>query len=316
MKPIGITLGEPTGIGPELVVRSLASMTPKDARFLIYGSPALLERTALDLGIRPFWNQEKIALRPIDTNPNTGVFLAKNVEARAKATLEMLDAAAEDARNGLIAALVTAPIDKSVVRTLLPEFTGHTEYLAEKAAVRKTVMMLDNGEIRVVLLTNHVALRDVYRELSSQGLEEIVRIVSQALRQRFGISNPRFALAGVNPHAGEIVKDSEEEEIFAPAVSKLKREGIFIEGPFAADSLFAKARGGMWDVVLSPYHDQGLVAAKYSGLQRVVNITLGLPYLRISPGHGVAYDIAGKGVADTRSFERALRIAQTEELES
>jgi 4-hydroxythreonine-4-phosphate dehydrogenase len=243
-----------------------------------------------------------------------GYFSSEDKKQRAEAVLAALENATEDCRSEKITALITAPIDKSILRVLRPDFTGHTEYLAERAGHVRTVMMLDNTELRVALVTNHVALRDVSRSITQEILEETIRVSASGLRSYFGIERPRIAVAGLNPHAGEITKDAEEERIFQPVIKKLAADGWSVQGPFPGDSLFPKARNGKWDLLIAPYHDQGLIAAKYPGLDKVVNITLGLPYLRISPGHGVAYDIAGLNQADTRSFERALLIAEERKL--
>ncbi len=286
---IGITLGEPKGIGPEIVVRSLAESNRPDVQFFIYGNP-----TIIDSAVKQ-WN--------IQLPPNVTIRSCK------PDVLSTLDLAAEEALSKKISALVTAPIDKSIVRRQVPDFTGHTEYLARSAGHVKTLMLLDNGEIRVVLLTEHIPLRDVSRTLTKEKVENSIQLVAATFAEMFGISRPRLAMAGLNPHAGEIVSNAEELTVFAPALKSLRERGIEVDGPFAADSLFPLAKEKKWDALISPYHDQGLVAAKYPGLDKVVNITLGLPYLRVSPGHGVAYDIAGKKPADIRSFQRALRVA-------
>ena len=316
-------MGEPCGIGPEIVIRSLAKGIPHEVPMVIYGSPLLLEKAARDCGFRPFWNvsstletNDLIVVFPVGPNPLEGRFPTGETSLRAQATLCALDRASEDALSGRLSALITGPIDKTLVRTVLPEFTGHTEYLAQKAAGVSTVMMLDNTEIRVVLVTNHISLKEVSRSITRERLENVIRISAASLQKMFGIEQPRIALTGLNPHAGELVEGAEESEIFRPVVEKLSSQGWKIEGPFAADSFFALARYGGWDFIVSPYHDQGLVAAKYPGLDKVVNITLGLPYLRVSPGHGVAYDKVGQKRADARSFERALRIASTRSLVS
>jgi 4-hydroxythreonine-4-phosphate dehydrogenase len=170
-------------------------------------------------------------------------------------------------------------------------------------------MLMDNGEMTILLLTGHIPLRDIAATLTQELVESSIRLALSDLKSRFELKKPRIAVAGLNPHAGEIVTNSEESAVFTPVLDRLRGEGIDIEGPFAADSLFPMARGGRWDLIVSGYHDQGLIAAKYPGLDKVVNITLGLPYTRVSPGHGTAYDIAGLGRADPRSFERALKIA-------
>jgi 4-hydroxythreonine-4-phosphate dehydrogenase len=303
MRSIGITLGEPCGIGPELVARTIPKYSTANIRPVVYGSPRLLNRVAAELRI----DISRIILRP--TGPDMDRFAPEDRSLRAKSVLSTLEAVSGDAQSGELAAVVTAPIDKSIVRTVVPSFLGHTEYFRDQACVPRTVMLLDNTELRVALLTTHVPLRQVPDLMTVKLIEETVRITASALREHLQTTHPRFAVAALNPHAGETSSDPEEERIFRPALEHLRADGFEIEGPFPADTLFAKARGNRWDAVISPYHDQGLVAAKYPGLDKVVNITLGLPYLRVSPGHGVAYDLVGTGRADTRSFERALRIA-------
>ncbi|MFH1263826.1 MAG: 4-hydroxythreonine-4-phosphate dehydrogenase PdxA [Pseudomonadota bacterium] len=303
MRSIGITLGEPCGIGPELVARTVTTFATTDLRPVVYGSPRLLNRVARDLGI----DLSRILFRP--AGPDLERFDPEDRSSRAESVISSLDAVSRDAQSGELAAVVTAPIDKSVVRTIVPSFVGHTEYLRDRASVPRTIMLLDNTELRVALLTTHVPLRQVPDLMSARLIEETVWITVGALCEHLQIARPRLAIAALNPHAGETSSDPEEERVFRPAIEHLRTQGFEIEGPFPADTLFAKARGNRWDVVISPYHDQGLVAAKYPGLDKVVNITLGLPYLRVSPGHGVAYDLVGMGNADTRSFERALRIA-------
>lgn len=306
MKTIGITLGEPCGIGPELAIRTVQKFRQENVHFVLYGSPNLLTRTSESLGITL---PTSATVKGVGPDPSNGIFDDQDLHQRADAVLATLNMATEDVQKGDTSALVTGPIDKAVVRTRLPSFMGHTEYLAQRAGVPKTLMMMDNAEIRVVVLTTHIALRDVSTALSGQMFEEAVRLAAQSFSQWCGIEKPRFAVAGINPHAGETVKNSEEKVILEPVISRLQKEGFRIDGPLPADSLFPKARTGTWDLILSPYHDQGLVAVKYGGLDKVVNITLGLPYLRVSPGHGVAYDLAGKGEANTGSFIRALTIA-------
>ncbi len=311
MRTVGITLGEPCGIGPELVVRCLSRETPGGGSVRVYGSPALLFKTAHDLDIEFFASKPPphVEIVPCGPDPSNGLFRREDPAARAEAALAALDRAHSDAVSGKIAALVTAPLDKAVVRTKIPDFAGHTGYLARLAGVPKTLMLMDNGEFRILLLTDHIPLRQVPSALTARHVEDSIRLAAAEFRDRFGFPDPKMAVLGLNPHAGEIVPDSEEETVFRPVIERLRRESFRIEGPFPADSFFPSARGAGWDFVVSGYHDQGLVAAKYSGLERVVNITLGLPYLRVSPGHGTAYDLAGRGVADVKSFERALRIA-------
>jgi phosphomannomutase/4-hydroxy-L-threonine phosphate dehydrogenase PdxA len=225
-RTIGITLGEPCGIGPELVIRSLAKGPPADARIVVYGSPALLEATASDLGIEPFWgesSQAAVRIVPCGPDPKGGHFDTDDLRARAEATLVALDAGSADALAHRTHALVTAPIDKSVVRRLVPGFTGHTRYLAEKAGVERTIMLLDNTEIRVVLVTEHIPLREVPARVTQEELKITVRTTAEAFRKWFGKPKLRVAVAGLSPHAGEIVERSEEEVVMAPGDWRLER---------------------------------------------------------------------------------------------
>ncbi|MFH1018798.1 MAG: 4-hydroxythreonine-4-phosphate dehydrogenase PdxA [Pseudomonadota bacterium] len=311
MHAVGITLGEPCGIGPELVVRCFSRETPGGGAVRVYGSPALLFKTGQDLGIEFFASKlpPHVELVPCGPDPSRGFFVFDDLSARAEAAVAAIERAHRDAVSGKISALVTAPIDKAVVRTKLPGFAGHTGYLARLANVPRTLMLMDNGEFRILLLTDHIPLRDVPGALTPGHVEDSLRLALSEFRDRFGIPDPKVALLGLNPHAGEIVQNAEEDAVFRPVIALFRKEGVRIEGPFPADSFFSSARGAGWDLVVSSYHDQGLIAAKYAGLHQVVNITLGLPYLRVSPGHGTAYDLVGRGTADLRSFERALRIA-------
>jgi 4-hydroxythreonine-4-phosphate dehydrogenase len=305
-------MGEPCGIGPELVVRSLPNCARNGNSFRIYGSESILRRTAEELGIEPFWSTDSRAqfqLVPPGLEPAGGRFSLGDKIGRARATLGFLEIAAGDIQRGEIGALVTAPIDKAVVRSVIPSFTGHTAYLGDRAHCKKTFMLLDNTEIRIVLLTEHIPLRDVAKTITHELIEEALSIACDSFRRLAGKEKLRVAVLGLNPHAGEIVERSEEEMVLKPVIERMTSPVLKLEGPFPADSFISQARKGGWDFILSPYHDQGLIAAKYLGLDKVVNITLGLPYLRVSPGHGTAYDIVGHGKADIRSFQRAVEIA-------
>lgn len=307
IRTLGITAGEPCGIGPELIVRSASMFQSLDCDIILFGNESVLMRTARQLDISPFWNRGRIHL--VNCNTDKDDFEHTDRGARADLTLAALHEASRRALKREIESIVTCPIDKSVVRVRLPDFTGHTGYLAELAEVSKTVMLLDNTELRVILLTEHVALRDVASVLTRDLVETSILISIKALTEQYGFTKLKIAVAGVNPHAGETVRDAEEEQVLKPVISMLRDRGISIEGPFAADTLFPLARNGRWDLLVSPYHDQGLVAAKYPGLDKVINVTLGLPYARVSPGHGTAYDLVGKGCADLRSFHRAVTAA-------
>ncbi len=310
-RTIGITLGDPCGIGPELVVRTLSKHLAADTKIVLYGSLNLLDMVAKQLDIPPTWRSPSITVVQAGPDPKGGIFDPKDTATRARAVIESLDRAAEDGLAGKLTVLLTAPIDKHVVRSQIPGFSGHTGYLAQRAKVPRAVMLMDNREIRVAFVTEHISLRDVPGEFTAEKLKETVRITADGFTRYLGLRKPHIVVAGLNPHMGETVEGSEEETLIKPTIKELKAEGIEIEGPMAPDSLYALARHETWDVIISPYHDQGMVAVKYAGMEHVVNITLGLPYLRLSPGHGVAYEHVGKGTADTRSFGRSFRIALT-----
>lgn len=307
---IGITLGEYYGIGPEIVLKTYGEMRDHFPPCKIYGSAGLLEKKAKELKLPHFWEEEDFEI--MDTYTHS---VSKgDTKSRAEYVLSTLNNSIEDAMSGKISSIVTCPIDKSVIQHLLPNFSGHTEYLAEKSGSDKTVMMLNNKEFSIALLSNHVSLRDVSKKLSLQNVENIIATATTSLARHFHIRDPKIALLGMNPHAGELDPHAEEKEVFAPAIQNLKEKGFDIHGPFPADSFFPVAKKQKWDLVFSPFHDQGLVAAKYNGLENVINVTLGMPFLRISPGHGVAYDIVDQNIADHHSFKRSLLAVQKHSL--
>jgi 4-hydroxythreonine-4-phosphate dehydrogenase len=302
---IGITLGEYFGVGPEIFLKTYQSMGNQFPTCKIYGSEHLLEIKAKELGIPMFW---KDSSRFIMRETGNQIIEKSNVKLRAEYVIRTLDAVIQDANEKNIRGIVTCPIDKSIVKSVLPNFTGHTEYLAEKSGAKKTVMMLCNLDFNIALLSNHVSLRDVSSLLTTETVERTIRTSVESFSKHFDVKKPKIAILGLNPHAGELDDASEERIVFLPLIKKLQFEGLDIHGPYPADSFFPKAKKDVWDIVFSPYHDQGLVAAKYAGLEHVINVTLGMPYLRISPGHGTAYDIVDQNIADHRSFERAITV--------
>ncbi len=308
---IGITLGEYFGIGPEILVKTYLDLQDRFPPCRIYGSKMLMEQKAAEFQAPRFWEDGDSELIETYLNP-----VAKgDTKSRAEYVLSTLNVSIEHALKDEISSIVTCPIDKSVVQKLLPTFTGHTEYLEEKSGVSKTVMLLNNREFSIALMTNHVSLRNVSSKLYSSNIEELVQSSVRSFSRHFHISDPKVAVLGVNPHAGELDANSEEKQLLIPMIENLRSKGMDIQGPFPADSFFPKAKKEKWDIVFSPFHDQGLVAAKYNGLENVINVTLGMPFLRVSPGHGVAYDLVGKSIADHRSFERALLAAQKHTLD-
>ena len=335
MKPIAITLGDPCGIGPEIILKAFAAGLPAPA--VVVGDPALLEREAvrlrLPLAIRTIASADALATADADA---TGGTLAPSAAVPVLATTALpedlpvgsIDVRAGDAAyryvaraamlamRGEVRALVTAPINKEAMHRAGHDYPGHTELLAELAGNVPVRMMLANSELRTVLVTIHMALRDALDALTRELIGETIAIAHDALRAA-GIARPRIAVAGVNPHAGEGGAFGREEiEMVAPAIADARSHGIDASGPHPPDTVFMRARGfALCDVVIAMYHDQGLIPVKYMGIDDGVNITIGLPYVRTSPDHGTAFDIAGRvdesgrGLADERSLVAALRQA-------
>jgi 4-hydroxythreonine-4-phosphate dehydrogenase len=230
--------------------------------------------------------------------------------AAGAAAAACIRAALGHARSGAAAALVTAPIHKEALAAAGEPYPGHTELLQAECGGAPVRMMLANDELRTVLHSIHLSLRDAIDAVSRDGVLATIRIADAALK-RFGITAPRIAVAGLNPHAGEGgLFGSEECEHIAPAVAAARAEGIDASGPHAPDTVFMRARSGAFDVVIAMYHDQGLIPVKYLGLEQGVNVTLGLPVVRTSPDHGTAFDIAGRGTADPASLISAARMAR------
>jgi 4-hydroxythreonine-4-phosphate dehydrogenase len=232
--------------------------------------------------------------------------------ANSSYVLRTLEIAADGCRDGSFDALVTAPLQKSVINEAGIAFTGHTEYLAGRTGAPHVVMMLVGGGLRVALATTHLALKDVARNITAEGLERTLRVLRQDLMGRFGIGRPRILVAGLNPHAGESgFLGREEADIIAPLLDRLRREKFDLGGPFPADTLFSPQRLKGWDCVLAMYHDQGLPVLKYASFGAGVNVTLGLPIIRTSVDHGTALELAGSGRADAGSLIEAIRLAAT-----
>lgn len=224
--------------------------------------------------------------------------------------LATLERATEGALRGEYAAIVTAPVQKSVLNDAGVPFTGHTEYLAEKSGAKQVVMMLVGGGLRVALATTHLPLAAVPRALSIDGLTAVIEVLHADLRSKFGIAAPRIGVCGLNPHAGEGgYLGREEIDIIAPALDRLRARGMQLEGPLPADTVFVPAYARRFDAILAMYHDQGLAPLKYASFGRGVNVTLGLPFIRTSVDHGTALDLAGSGRADAGSMRAAIALA-------
>jgi 4-hydroxythreonine-4-phosphate dehydrogenase len=323
--PLAVTQGEPAGIGPEITLKAWLQRNELAVPpFLVLGDMALFETTARALG----W---PVPIEAVGLAEAPGVFqdalpvlpLSSTVSAvpgrpdprTAAATIEAIDTAVAYARQGRVAGIVTNPIAKHVLYAAGFRHPGHTEYLAALAAKPgesppHPVMMLWSDELAVVPVTVHIPLKDVPPALSADLIVRTARIVAKDLRDRFGVPRPRIAVAGLNPHAGEnATLGTEDRDIILPAIAQLQAEGLAVTGPWPADTMFhAEARAG-YDAALAMYHDQALVPIKTIAFDEAVNVTLGLPFVRTSPDHGTAFDIAGKGVARPNSLIAALRLA-------
>ena len=311
---VGVTLGDPAGVGPELVARALGE-APAGARLRVYGDRAVLERAAAVIGA-PLDDR---ALELVEVTRLPPPPFGAPSEAGARAQIAYLEAAIADARRGELGALCTAPIHKASCRAAGFAFPGHTELLAARLAPAgapplAVTMMIAGPRLRVALATVHLALREVPAAIADG--ERVVRAIVQAaeaLPRVFGVARPRIAVAGLNPHAGEEGSFGDEEpRAIAPAVERARRTlgaAAELSGPLVPDVVFRDAAAGRYDAVVALYHDQGLIPVKLLHFDEAVNVTLGLPLCRTSPDHGVAYDIAGTGRARPDSFLAALRLA-------
>jgi 4-hydroxythreonine-4-phosphate dehydrogenase len=301
LKPrLALTLGDPRGIGPEIAARALeapleADITVIGAEDQIAGVPASRRITVGS------WRSGPGEAEPARGDPGAHprAVLAGKIAGHSVETAVRLALA------GDVDGIVTAPINKHALHLAGFPFPGHTEWLAHLAGDIDVAMMLAADNLRVVLVTTHVALRDVPSLLTVDRVVRTGKVTRRALQDWFGIREPRLAICAVNPHAGESgLFGDEESRILAPAAAQLKAEG-----PFPADTVFIRAMRGEFDAVLAPYHDVGMTAIKVAAFGRGVNVTLGLPFPRTSPDHGTAFDIAGKGVADWGSMREALELA-------
>ncbi len=303
-RPIAITSGEPAGIGPEIALAVAASA---GAPMVLIGDAQWLRRTASSCGIAwPLPAQVSIEHVPLAAPVAAGRLDPRN----AHYVLRTLDAAIDGCLRGRYAAMVTAPVQKSVIMDAGVPFSGHTEYLAARTSTPHVVMMLIGGGLRVALATTHLPLAEVPRAITAGTLAATLDVLDHDLRLRFGIAAPRIGVAGLNPHAGEGGHLGREEiEVIAPALAAARARGIDAAGPLPADTLFVPATLARFDAVLAMFHDQGLPVLKHASFGHGVNVTLGLPFVRTSVDHGTALDLAGKKLADCGSMAAALALA-------
>ena len=320
--PLAVSLGDPSGIGPDVLLKAWANrnMTPLPTMF-VAGDIEFLKRRAELLGLKIEFSHypETVisdnALPVLDIGHSLTGTAGKPDIADAMGTIKSIDTCVDLIFQGKAAGIVTCPINKHVLYDAGFKQPGHTEYLAElaeKHTDKKTtpVMMLAGPELRAVPVTVHIALNKVPNQLTKELIIEKAKIAAEDLQSRFGINSPRVAISGLNPHAGENGSmGTEDAEIVLPAVEHLKALGINAWGPLPADTMFHKKARETYDVAICMYHDQALIPAKTLGFDDAVNVTLGLPYIRTSPDHGTAYDIAGTGKANPSSFIAALNMA-------
>jgi len=321
--PIAMTMGDPAGIGPELLLRAWLAREAIGAPFFALADPDALAELARALDLEaPIETVEPAGAAAVFERALPVVPLANPARAQAgrpdsrfaAATVESIERAVGYVRSGAARAIVTNPIAKKALYDAGFAHPGHTEYLGELATAwgepAQPVMMIWSPLLAVVPVTIHIPLAEVPRRLTRGLVLSTARIVARDMTRRFGIARPRLAFAGLNPHAGEEgAMGREEIEIIAPAIAELAAEGLDVVGPLPADTMFHPAARARYDVALTMYHDQGLIPAKTLAFDDGVNVTLGLPFVRTSPDHGTAFDIAGQGLANPSSLIAAARLA-------
>lgn len=321
--PLAFTMGDAAGIGPEIILKLFAQDLPHPA--VVYGDAGVMEqyrhKLGLDLIIKPV--KQITDIKPnqdLDSTNNTLYVINRWQDLPAitpgqvnkyagMGAYEYLCQAIDDASAGQVQAIITAPLNKAAMHAAGIDFPGHTEILATRTNTTNYAMMLANNELRVLLVTIHIALSDVAKSITIPAELNAIRLAHKACLMA-NIQQPRIAVAGLNPHAGENGKFGPEEiNIIQPAIEIARAEHINVSDALPGDTVFMRARQGEFDVVVAQYHDQGLIPIKYLGLDNGVNITVGLPFVRTSVDHGTAYDIAGQGIADPASLAAAMQLA-------
>jgi 4-hydroxythreonine-4-phosphate dehydrogenase len=328
-KPLlAITMGDPAGIGPEIIVKAL--QLPKVWRLcrpLIIGSQTIMDHTAKSLGIsmtlvtvdghESFSNPRMYRRGSLPVmDPFSGstrlVRLGRVTARSGNMAVTCIHTAVRLAMAGCVPGIVTAPINKHAIHLAGHTYPGHTEMLADLTKSRESGMMIVGGPLKILFATTHLPLRDVPKVLTPATILRAIRLAHQGLTRLFNIQKPRIGVAGLNPHAGENgLFGDEEDRLIRPAIQQAKKQGIACTGPHPADTLFGKAMQGAFDGIVALYHDQGLIPLKTVAFGHCVNITIGLPIIRTSVDHGTAYDIAGQGKADPTSLVEAIEMAAT-----
>ncbi len=315
--PLAITMGDASGIGPEIVAKTLAK---GGERAVVFGSYVVMSdivrRLGLNIEVQRIDAPHEAKFQPgvIEVVETTKIIepppLGQVSAVSGQAAFDAIVAAIAAAKAGEVRGIVTAPINKEAMGIVGIRYPGHTEILADFGGAERVAMMLANDDIRTVLVTIHTSLRNAIEQADFDAQMSAIRLAHEG-GKCLGIAAPRVAVAGLNPHAGEGGLFGDEEiRIIQPAIAAARAEGIDASGPYPGDTIYMQARKGRFDVVVAQYHDQGLIPVKYLGLEKGVNITLGLPFVRTSPDHGTAFDIAGQGIADYASLETALAYAK------
>jgi 4-hydroxythreonine-4-phosphate dehydrogenase len=319
---VGITMGDPTGIGPEIIVKALSMEEPFHAcRPIVFGDREVLSRAiqiqnlpasleVIDEIPEDGYLPQRIFFFPLSHLEVTSLRFGKPDRACGEAMVKYIEEAVKWVRSGRLDAITTCPINKQAINDAGHPFSGHTELLAHFVQASSVAMMFLGSKWRIVLVTTHLPLKDVSRWITASRILSTIRLLDEGMREYFGIPHPKIAVLGLNPHCGEggLFGEEEREEIL-PAIAVAKSQGLKVEGPFPADSFFDLSGDRAFDAVIAMYHDQGLIPIKMFDFKEAVNFTLGLPFIRTSVGHGTAYDIAGRGLADPTNLIKALQMA-------
>ena len=313
MKRIALSPGDPAGIGPEICLRSLSENIDCLSNFELIGDINFYKKLSIDLNLDLSFQEtieKKNAILVKNIPLSSEVILGSPNIKNSKYTLDVLLAGSLGTLNKDYSALVTGPINKKIINDYGFEFSGHTEFLADISNTKNVVMLLANSKLRVALLTTHIPLSKVPEKITTEKIIETTMILNDSLKNLWKIKNPKICILGLNPHAGEGgFMGKEEMEVIEPAVNALLRKNINVDGPLSADTAFLDERLKKYDAYLAMFHDQGLPVLKSMGFGDSVNITLGLPFTRISVDHGTAYELAGKNKADSSSFKKSMELA-------
>jgi 4-hydroxythreonine-4-phosphate dehydrogenase len=321
VRPVAVTMGDPAGIGPEVIARTFTEKGfQNENRAFVIGDASIMRRAVelmgLSLGVNKIERLEEVLFEPgsvdvLQVGDLPGDLPFGELDARAgAAAFEYVRRATWLALEGSVGAVATAPLNKEAMHMGGYEYPGHTEILAELTGTKDFAMMLRTEALRVIHVSTHVSLREAIDRVSKERVLTVIHLAREALA-KVGVDEPKIAVAGLNPHAGENgLFGDEDAECIAPAIVEAREEGIDASGPHPPDTVFAKARTGEFDIVVVQYHDQGHIPIKLMGFEGGVNVTVGLPFFRTSVDHGTAFDIAGTGRADHSSMRTAIELAR------